>query len=404
MANVLPQDMLSPVFLDGLIQRRNNREHMDAVTRQYIGDEFFPVKDYPEHKLMWETLKDETVNDLAGVYALKDRAVTKSEERSWETHFAEMVVFKAARTLDQDIVTKVRDPGMPALYSASGDTPFLIREWARRVQEHVTRRIVWCDNSINATREYLALSAMRGVLTWPPRNANGTPIVNPPAYWNADASMKITFPYHAPFRQKATTLYGTPNTSGVAETSDGLKWSNAAANIIEQLDLIAEFMIHEKNVDANDAEIIMSRTLLRKLQYNTLILKWLVGDNWEQSGARNFIPPKAVSDFIVSRLGYTIRTYDAKWTYPNPTETDPAATSTVRFLPDNLVIIKPRGSKVGVMAQGPHETPEGTWKTGKISYVYRDPRPPHEREMGITWIGFPIMQYPDEHFILDALN
>lgn len=404
MTNVLPNDMLSPVFLDGMIERRNGRDHQDAVGRQYIGDEFFPLKDYPEQRIMWETVKEQTVNDLAGIYAMKDRAVVKTDDRTWETHFAEMVTFKAARTLDPDIVTKVRDPGMPALYNMKGDTPFLVKEWKRRVEEHITKRLIWADNTINATKEYLAMAAVRGVLVWPPRDANGAPILNPPAYWNPDASMKITFPYYAPFRQKASTLYGAPDQAGNPETADGLTWDNPNANLIEQLDLIAEFMIHEKNVDANDAELIMSRRLLRKLQQNTLILKWLVGDDWTQSGARNFIPPKSVMDFVTSRLGYTIRTYDATFTYPAPTEADPTATKTVRFLPDNLVIIKPRAMRMGVMAQGPHETPDGNWRTGKISHVYRDPRPPYERELGITWVGFPILQYPDEHFVLDALN
>lgn len=403
MTNVLPNDMLSPIFMDRMVERRNNRDFTDAMSRQYIGEEFFPLQDVPERRLMWETVQAETVNDLAGIYAYKDRALVKSDERDWETHFAELVVVKAARTLDPDIVTKVKDPGMANVYSA-GSSAFLIESWRSRVEEHVMSRLAWCDDAINAMREYMAMSAVLGTMVWPPRDITGAPISNPPAWWNNEAKMIIRFPYHTAFHQKATTLYGENNVLGVPETSDGKKWSDPDANIIEQLDVIANFMMSEKNIDANDAELIMSRSMLRKLQYNTLILKWLVGANWEQNGARNFIPPMAVREFIESRLGYSIRTYDAKWTYPDPTDNAPRRTRTVRFMPDNLVIIKPRGSKFGNMAQAPHETEDGNWRTGKIAYNFRDPRPPYEREMGITWIGFPILKYPDEHFILDALN
>ena len=410
-SNILPNDMLSPIFMDEVIRRRNTLEHTETVAKAYIGREFFPFRDFPERRILWESVQDQTVNDLAGIYAWKDRALVKSDDRTWDTHFAELVVVKAARTLDPDIVTKVRDPGMLAVYKAGGSA-FAVQAWRQRVADHISKRLQWMDDAVNAVNEYFAWSAILGTLVWPPRDASGAAIVNPPSWWNPEAKMIIRFPFHAPFHQKASTLSGELNVSGVPETSDGLTWDDPNANIIEQLDLIANFMLSEKNIDANDAELIMSRKLFRKLQYNELFLKYLVGGavtagaaaNFQQSGARNFIPPMAVKDFIESRLGFAIRLYDAKWTYPDPQPDLPEKTKTVRFLPDNLVVIKPREARFGWMAQAPHENSQGQWATGKHAFVYRDPRPPYEREMGLTWIGFPILQHCDEHFILDALN
>lgn len=387
---IYPNDMLTPTFLTGAIQERPDR---NAIKQSYIGEKLFPRKDVPERRLMWDSLVSE--NNLAGFYASKGHAVPGSD-LMFATHFADLVDVKASRYVDSDLVSKVRDAGMAAVIKNAGDSN-TIAGIAQRVQAKVRDNLSWCDDAVDAQLEYMALSAVRGQLVWPPKAADGSAIVDPMPHWNAEMELTVNFPLRAEFQQNVSTLTGHNGRTGGA-----LAWTNASADPIKDLEVIAEYMVELTGIDPYGATLIMSRSTLSRIAFLPNILRWLVGSNNAVAGAQ-YADVGTVKSFIETKLGYTIQLYDAQWTYRvlNKT-TGTEDVRRVKFLKEGKVIILPKSFNLGFMAYAPHETQEGNWVNGKAAWYYQSQKPPIEREMGVNVVAFPIVTYPDEIFNLDV--
>jgi hypothetical protein len=395
---VYPNDMLHPTYLMGAIQERPDR---NAIRQGYIGSTLLPMREVPERRLMWDSLVSE--NNLAGFYSSKGHAIP-GDDVMFKTHFANLVDVKAARYLDPDIVGKVRDPGMPAVIAAAGES-WVVKGIQQRIQMHVRDNLAWCDDAVDAQIEYMQINAMLGEISWPPKDASGNPITSPMPHWNAEETMTITYPLYASFKQDATTLTGYGSRAGAH-----IAWNATNADPIKDLEVIAELMVEEKGLDPTGGTVVMSRSTLSQLAFNANVLRWITGVSVDStdgmvtnsSPAPGFADISAVKSFIKTRLGYNIVTYDAQWTYR---EHNPGAMPTIRrvkFLPEGKVLIIPPGSQPGFLAVSPHETQDGSYRSGKIPWVYREPIPPYERQMGVSLVAFPVLTRPEEHFVLNA--
>lgn len=392
---VYPNDMLSPTFLMGAIQERPSR---NSIKQNYIGERLFPRKDVPERRLMWDSMVSE--NNLAGFYAPKGSAIPGSD-LMFATHFADLVDIKASRYLDADLIAKVRDPGMPAVIKAAGDS-FTVRGIMERVNAHVRDNLAWCDDAVDAQLEYMALGAITGTINWPPRDANGVAIPDNMPHWNPEMTLAVTFPLRSEFMQDASTLTGYK-----ARTGGGFAWTNANADPIKDLEVIAEFMVEQVGIDPFGAQVIMSRSTLSRIAFLPNILRWLTGATsasvLNAESTPQYADISVLKNFIQTRLGYDIVLYDAQWTYRTLNKTTGVETvNRVKFLQEGKVIILPKGFELGFMAMAPHETQAGNWVTGKSAWYWQSDKPPIMREMGVNIVSFPVINYPDEIFNLNV--
>lgn len=391
---VYPNDMLTPKFLMGAIQERPER---NAIRQGYIGNTLFPARDVPERRLMWDSMASE--NNLAGFYAPMGQAIPGSDVM-FATHFADLIDIKASRYLDSDIVGKVRDPGMPAIIKAAGDS-FVVKGIQERVNSHVRDNLAWCDDAVDAQMEYMALQAIQGSLVWPPKDADGNAITDAMPHWNAKQTVGVNFPLEPTFIQNASTLTGYKSRTGGAYA-----WTNANADPIKDLELINEYMTETTGVSSYNAKIIMSRSTLSRIAFLPNVLRWLTGMTTSVLNAEStpeYADVQAVKNFIQTRLGYQIMLYDAQWTYRSLNKTTGVETiRRVKFLKEGKAIIIPNQAQLGFMAMAPHETQDQSWVTGKAAWVWASDKPPITREMGVNVVAFPVIQYPKEIFVLDT--
>lgn len=400
---VNPNDMLSPTFLMGAIETRPDR---NAIRQSYIGDTLFPRREVPERRLMWDSMVSE--NNLAGFYSPKGNAVPGSD-LMFATHFADLVDIKASRYLDADILMNVRDAGFPAVVKNAGDS-FAVRTIEQRVRQHISESLAWCEDAVDAQLEYMAVQAMTGSITWPPKDANGNTITDPMPHWNPQEELTVTFPLQASFVQDASTLTGYNSRVG-----GGAAWNDPNNNPdpILDLEVIAELMVEETGINPYGARIIMSRSTLSQIAFLPNVLRWLVGytpvggtggsSALFAQGAPQYADVQSVKNFIQTRIGYDIVLYDAQWTYRTlNTTTGVEEVHRVKFLPEGKIIIIPKDANPGFMAVAPHEIPGRGFVSGKAPWYWESDKPPVIREMGVNVVAFPVLVYTNEIFVLDT--
>lgn len=394
MSYVNPLNLLEPQYLMGLLAERQD---FGLERPKYIGNKYFLRRNFPEQTVLWETVQRE--NRLAGVYSAKGKAIP-GDDIGFGSAFAKLVWIKAAKYLDPDIVTKIKDPGMVAVYKEGGSA-FTIQSIADRVAAKVRKYLTFIDDQLAAQEEYFATQAMQGELNWPPLGANGQPLsasvlaANPE--WNKDEQIHITWPFVAKFKQDIKNLAGVPAITGATDRAgSGLWWNEANANPRHDLEVIADMMLELKGVDPENATLIMSRKVLSYMAELANIQRWVVGVNYEAVNAGMAADIFKLKEKIQTMFGYDIQLYDAKWTYLDGKDADGKdIVRSVRFLPEWRMLVVPKGEEFGVMAQAPHENQANDWVYGPSVWVYTDPRPPREREMGIDNICFPLLQQPE---------
>lgn len=385
-----PLNLLEPQYLMGLIAERQD---FGLERPKYIGQKYFPRRNFPEQHVLWETIQRE--NRLAGIYSSKGKAVP-GDDIGFGNAFAKLVWIKAAKYLDPDIVTKIKSPGMVAVYKEGGSA-FVIQGIADRVAAKVREYMNFIDDQIAAQEEYFALQAMQGELNWPPLGNDGQPLGIVMPEWNADEKLHITWPFVDEFTQDIKTLTGVPAIpGGTNRAGTGYWWNETDANPRKDLEVIADMMLELKGVDAENADLIMSRKVLSYMAELANIQRWITGVNYESVNAGMAADIFKVKEKIKTMFGYEINLYDAKWTYLDGVDsTGKEVVRSVRFLPSWRMLVVPRGEQFGVMAQAPHENQSGDWVYGPSIWVYTDPRPPREREMGMDNICFPLLQQPE---------
>ena len=385
-----PNEILTPTYLLGLIQERPD---LETIKQQYIWRKFFPPTPVPERRVSWESTRSE--NNLAGLYDPRGSA-TPADDALFSTYFSDLIDVRMSRIVDSDVLQKIRDPGMPAVYRAGGDSSFVLGI-DQRIKTKIGDVITYCDNGIEAQLEYFAIGALMGSIVWPPQLPGNVTM----PHWNPKKTVAINFPRYPNFEQNATTLTGYNG-----KTGKGIAWNTTDADIanrpdpIYDLEVIAELMDEEHGIDMDNATIMMSRGTLVNIARNSNLTAMIMGNDHSQNDAREFAGYKAIQNYVKTSTGLNILIYRGGWTYRQDVDNEEPTITRVRFLPEGRVLIIPN-TDVGIMAMSPHEAQDESWVQGKTVKVYRDPRS-YVREIEEHIVAWPIVQRGLEVFSLDA--
>jgi hypothetical protein len=388
-----PNEILTPHFITGAIEERPDRA---SIKQGYIGSRFFPMRTVPERRLTWDSMVAE--NNLAAFYGTKGEPIP-GDDVNFKTHWANLIDVMAARHLDHDVINNVRAPGMAAVYRAGGSA-HPIMGLRQRFEDHMRKSIAWCDDATDAQLEYLAINALWGSIVWPPTTAAGAAITPPMPHWNAD--MTVSFSYAsamtAAFSQNASTLAGYSSRTG-----GGYAWNNSSADPIKDLEVIAEHIVETVGVNADDMLLLMSRSTLSRIAYLSTVLNWLNSARYN-TPLGTTVDLLALKEFIKSRLGWTIETYDAQWTYRTGFDAAPPTITRVKFLKEGRVIAVPKQtvSDIGYMATTYHKDGAGNFTAGKYSWLKEDDEPPFGTRLGIGLVSWPVIELGTAIYRLDA--
>ncbi len=387
-----PNDMLSYTFLTRVVNEKPSKE---AIKQSYVGTQLMPFREVPTRKLSWDVVFSE--NNLAGYYGPKGQAVP-GDDILFSTVFANLIDIKASRELDPDQIMTMRGPGALTVFNAAAQVPELQAK-VQLEQRHVAERLDWCNSAVDSQVEYTIWQLLStGQVMWPPLDSAGAAITSPMPHWNANQRLRVVFPMRNEFKQKASTLVGY---NGRVNTTGRVAWTNAAADIIQDLEIILELVLETTGVSMEGATVWMSRTLLSKLAFNSTLLTWIAGSNKEQQGARQFASVGEIKTFLETKLGWKIQTYDAHWTYRQDTPNSKPTIHRVPFMGRGKVVIIPQGMDLGYMATTFLKQGDGNYRSGKYAWSYEQPKPPHEMELGVNVVAWPVVEQYD-WFILDA--
>jgi hypothetical protein len=383
---------LHRVWMDAALRERPTKE---SIKQRYLGDQFFPLKRVFSYELTWDIIK--ASNPLAGIYAHDGVAIPGSDP-SFSQKIADIMHIMASRTLSQDIVMKVRDAGELSVFNA------LTRSLRAKYQSHVTKKLGSCQDEVEGTMEYLRMKALQGSIPWPPTAEDGSAISDAPASWG-DVSFTLSMGFGASYIQNASTLTGV--SGGL--TAANVPWSTiATADPIRDLEVISQFIEEDTGVDPMGATLLCSRHLLSYLSQNAAILKWIRGVNGPAiESTQAFINTDTLKSAIQTRLGYTIKTYDARWTYVSSGKGSEAGETTtlVRFLPKDKLIIIPQGvitpGENAFFATAPDLIAKNGENLGPFTWSHTEEVPPGRTELGVGIHGFPILKDPKGLFVLD---
>lgn len=378
MASLHPNP-LTVRYLTGVIKERPDHA---AWRAQYIGNSLLPQRDVPAYNLEWDEIKSR--NNLAGFYAINGKPVPGGDI-PFSTKYQELKNIMAARVVHPNDVMVLREPGEIAVTRVG-------RAMREKAQRKVRNGVADCDNEIDATVEYMQMHALQGEIVWPPKDESGNSISPGMAEWG-DVDMVMQFPYRVAFHQNASTLSGYAARGGA-----GYAWTDETnSDPVKDLEVIAELISETIGIDAHGSTLIMGSGLLSRLAFNAKIIAWIKGTD----PGINYVATTEMMDFIKTRIGYTIRPYAAKWTYESNRSNDEGPTiQSVPFLGRNKILIIPPGVQVGYFGVGP--SPDGKYAPGKYTWVKSDEEPPWETRIGEGLVGFPVLERPNEIFLLDA--
>lgn len=382
----------SRVWLDSYIQENPTTQ---ALKQRYIMKDFFPFKRVNEYSVVWDIML--SGNRMAGLYA-HDGVPIPGQGYDYKQMMSDVTHIMASRTIKPSTLLELRQIGELSVHNT------FVRSHRQRLLEEIGKMVTDCQDRVESVIEYLCTQALTGTIVWPPVDDTGTAISNPPASWGNVAIASLDLGFRSTFKQAATTLSGWNSESG-----GGVAWSTTATSTPRHdLDVINTLFEETTGISMDNATILMSRTMLRYLGKNAELLKF-VYDTTNGGYAPNFLEPSQVEKVFQTELGYNIRTYDAKWTYPSniaATATAPTENQ-VRFLNRKWVIIIPQG----VLGEGNADfavapdlgAPNGE-NLGLYSWSHALEKPPWTREVGCGIHGFPRLKSSQEIFVFDALN
>lgn len=353
-----------------------------SYTRQgYLGRKLLPEKYVPESEITWDVIKAE--NGLAGFISRGGRPVPGSD-MLFSQMFATLRDIGAMRVVNRDAVKTLRDPGMSNIVSGVQQRAY------QKAKRKVREALEWCDDRVEATIEYMIMSAYQGTLVWPPA---GIPTENWQPEWG-DVTMHITFPLRAEFKQSATTLTGYGGRTG-----GGVAWNDPSADPFLDLEVIAEYIAEVTGLNARGSTIICSSSVLSYLTQNTKLLNRLAGTD----RGIDFLDVGLLKEFVATNIGFKFQTYDAQWTYRTSVDSESGPTiNAVRFLPRGRCIILPPGEDYGFLATTEVAGPNDKYYVGKYAWVNSDKEPPWETRVGVSGAFFPLLTRAESIFVFDA--
>lgn len=386
---------LEPHVLLKVIEKRPD-DSKYGFKQGYLQPSLAPIVDYGERKILIEMTYSE--NNIAGLYAEDGQALPVGD-LEFSTMMLSLQDIKSTRYISPSIVAKMRDAGELAVHNA-GDTDVSKRNRAA-IDREAKKKIFACDDDVDSTLEYLAVSALVGTINWPPKDNDGNAIASPPSHWNAEYTGSWVYPIPSERNQDVTALV---DYEGNAATDAQRKvWSDATADILGVLRIYNQISVENYGINLKGGKIVMADTVLEYMCQNTAILNWITGANHEQAGTRTYIDNDSLKTFVKSKTGWEIETYDAFFTYQIQVKDDKPTLGRVRYLPKNKILFIPAFGANLTTGTAPVEKEDASWGAGKQAWSYRAPKSPHTREVGVNGIFWPVYEDNIDHAVLKVL-
>jgi len=371
---------LSLKFVTGVVETRPDAA---AWRKQYIGKELLPPRDVGGYDRTWAVVQSE--HGRAGIYAINGRPVPGSD-MLFEQRYAEVQNPMASRVIHPTDVSRLREAGELAV-SRTG------KALAQASQLALRKRIEWCDDTVDATTEYMIMRAFQGNIVWPPNDADGNAITGLMPEWG-NVQIQIDYPIRSVFNQIASTLVGYESRAG-----GGHAWTHASSDPILDLEVIAQYIIELTGLDAHNSTIVMPGEVMSYLGGNAAIIAWIKGT---EAGTK-MIARKTLTDYIETKIGYKIKLYNARWTYRTNIDSEDGPTiNSIPFLDRGKILIIPDNADPGYLAMAP--SPDGKFKPGKYQWLVKDEEPPWETRTGVGQVCLPIPEHWDSIFVIDVFS
>lgn len=379
---------LTTRFLDGVIKERPDEQ---ALRKTYIGTSLVPYKSVEEYELTWDVIK--SANHIAGVYAM-DGTPIPGTDPGFYSMMANVINLAAARKLEEQTVMTFREPGELALKSR------VLRSKRDKAMRLLRSKISKCDDEVDTTVEYLIMQALQGSIAWPPTDNAGAAITPAPAYWGSvSPGFTLSLGFRAAFVQDIASLSGYNSRAGGAQN-----WQHASADPFLDLEVIRELITETAHINAYGSTLIMSASALSWMATRPNVLNWFrgtaAGGPATDKAAGQFVDYYSLNQFLETRLGYKVMTYDSVWTYETNIGSGSGETeNSIRFLPINKMLVIPNGaltSENAYFATAPISGPNDAYKTGKQTWSEKMTKPPWSWEVGVQLKGFPIIKTTQE--------
>jgi len=380
---VLHPNPLSVKFLTGVVKSRPERE---TWRQEYIGTSLLPQRSVNGYELTWDVIQSE--NGLAGLYAINGRPVPGSD-MLFEQRYTEVKNIMASRVVHPTDVMILREPGEIA-HTKTG------RNMRESAQRKLRDGISWCDDTVDATVEYMIMRSLQGEIAWPPTDASGSAIGTPMPEWG-DVGITIKYPLRNEFKQDATTLVGFESRTGAQYV-----WTDTTnSKPMLDLEVIAQYILETVGLDAHQSTIVMGGEVMSYLAFNADFLSWIKGTEYAVN--RGYIDPAAVTTYIETKIGYKLRMYNARWTYrTNVGSSDGPTVNSVPFLDRGKLLIIPNRATPGYFAVAP--SPDGKYNAGKYTWMVSETEPPWETRVGEGIVGIPVPEHFDSIFVYDVFS
>lgn len=370
-------------FLDRMLETRPTADDMRG---QYLGSRFFPMRPVDSFEILWDLVTSQS--HLGGLYSMNGTPIP-GDDQTFTQVLVDVINVMASRIMNDQEVIVFRDAGDP-------DVSRVLRDRRAQAMRKLSKNISSCDDEVNATVEYLCMQALTGTIVWPPKDETGATITGAPGYWGG-VSFTLSLGFRSQFVQNISTLVGHNSRAG-----GGLAWTNASATPLVDLEVIAELMNELTGLGMDNPTAIMSRQVLSRLAFNTSIINWVRGT---EVGVK-FVDVSLLKDFIKSKLGWNIVTYDARFSYSSPTASESPPNETyVRFLKPGKMIVIPDGALGGdraYFATAPCSGADDSYRAGKYTWAVKEPKPPWSWEVGVGLRGFPILGTVQEIGVFDV--
>lgn len=377
---------LNNTYFNKVLEQKPSKSK-DAPTQRFIHQQLFPWRDYGLRDVL--TKRSKGFNRLATPYGPEGQPTAPPKEGA-EQQLTSMIDWKAYNTVSTDIVQQDEALGG---FAVSGNLK-TASVFAAKVRQAIDEIIVDNSNRIDNSMELVAIGALLDNFQWPPTDDAGSAISTAPNYWATDiGETSWTFGLPAYLNQDLASLV---DREGSAATTNQKKyWTETDADIIGALGVMDKIATQNHGFELRGGTIICRSTLLDDLIKNATILNMLRGSNYEQEGARGYITTPSLERFFSEQLGYTFAKYDTSWTYETGrTKSADHSSTIVHYLKENQVIILPPGGlRNAFMGTCPIEHADEQWRPGVMPWIYKDPRPPYNREAGSHVVAWPIFEY-----------
>ena len=377
---------LHRTYLEKVLEQRPTRGK-SGYLQDFIWNQFFKWQEFGSRNILMERGKQQ--NQIAGLAAPEGQALPRPRV-SGDTFLSTMMDVKSYAMVKSDIVQADFQLGELMLKGALGTS--LAGQMQQKVTSYIAREMKENVEVVDNMLEYLAIGALKNSIVWPPVDDAGSAISPAPRYWGAEISGTWNVGLATELNQVVSSLV---DYNGDSQSGDLVRtWDDDAADIIGQLDIVDQICKNNHAFSIRGGTIICRSSLSRDLMSNTDILTMLRGTNSELTGARGFITTKQLEDWFVDGVGYTFRPYDTFWTYESLTADTDYTPTLVHYLRENEIIIVPPQGIQGMMGTIPLETETGAYQSGggPMAWLYKRPKPPFEREMGVHTVAWPLFQ------------